>query len=426
MAHGCECSAMHAKCSDNPMQRPALQNRRAVFLSMPHVFFSSSFLRNLQIAILLLACGRGLAGVLEHASPVPPASGYASIDDVSRFPLRGKTASGFYRRYLQASAPKALAISRSGAMSYRGNSPAAMTTALAGCRKNSPVSRCQLYAVDDDVVYAPDEPGQVAVRMFISEEDDWSRKVRERWLPEVQKIADRFVDATKEVFGVSLNDNVVIYVTSSGYDFRKLMTQEMKMKETLAENTAWLNGGVSNGRGQIGVVFHASSKIEDAHVRAMKSTLHELIHELQSQLAGGQSGFTARWLREGSADLYAYRLLASMKLESSEVSRSKWKKRSVQWLKGNSRAVEPEALLYTVSLSDWQKLMDEQKGPYQVSALMVLHLEALLGTRFDRAWIKYFGAAVQRDFKEEEAFESCFGMTLSEFVASFKSWAKTL
>ncbi len=86
-------------------------------------------------------------------TPRPPATAFAPVDNISAVPfLTAKGRSG-YRDYLAKSAPRAFAISGSGAWSWaeEGDDPA--SRALASCQRNSEVP-CQLYSIDHDVVWA--------------------------------------------------------------------------------------------------------------------------------------------------------------------------------------------------------------------------------------------------------------------------------
>ncbi|HEY4316445.1 MAG TPA: CocE/NonD family hydrolase [Herbaspirillum sp.] len=85
---------------------------------------------------------------------VPPASHFAPLAEVSALPYVKDTGREGYRIFLTKSAPRAFAISPSGAWGYstvdNGEDTAAL--ALARCRKFSKLP-CALYAVDDQVVW---------------------------------------------------------------------------------------------------------------------------------------------------------------------------------------------------------------------------------------------------------------------------------
>lgn len=92
-------------------------------------------------------------------TPRPAATNFASVDNISAIPFLTDKGRNGYREYLQKSAPRAFAISSSGAWSWaeEGDDPA--SRAVASCQKNSKVP-CQLYSIDKDVVW--NESGSIA------------------------------------------------------------------------------------------------------------------------------------------------------------------------------------------------------------------------------------------------------------------------
>lgn len=97
-------------------------------------------------------------------TPRPPATHFAAIDDLNAVPhLTDKGRNG-YRDYLTKSAPRAFALSGSGAWSWaeEGDDPA--SRAVAACQKHSKLP-CQLYSVDNDVVWNAPAPLTAPVAM---------------------------------------------------------------------------------------------------------------------------------------------------------------------------------------------------------------------------------------------------------------------
>ncbi len=86
-------------------------------------------------------------------TPRPPATSFAAVDNVNAVPFITDKGRIGYRDYLAKSAPRAFAISGSGAWSWaeEGDDPA--SRALASCQKNSKLP-CQLYSIDHDVVWS--------------------------------------------------------------------------------------------------------------------------------------------------------------------------------------------------------------------------------------------------------------------------------
>lgn len=88
-----------------------------------------------------------------HRSPIPPASGFAEVDNLDALPLSalGKER---YRYYLNLPAPKAFVIYDTGAWRFYHADPDAMTKALDYCEQAG--KTCWLYAVDHRVVWHAD------------------------------------------------------------------------------------------------------------------------------------------------------------------------------------------------------------------------------------------------------------------------------
>jgi len=85
----------------------------------------------------------------------PPPSGYAAITDDTKLPGIGEAGQEQYRRFLAAPSPRAFAIAPSGG-AWAWNSsvvPDAAWRALTRCGERTQ-QQCQLYAVDDIVVWA--------------------------------------------------------------------------------------------------------------------------------------------------------------------------------------------------------------------------------------------------------------------------------
>lgn len=86
-------------------------------------------------------------------TPRPPASGYAPVASVEAVPNLSPQGKAGYREYLAKSAPRAFAISGSGAWSWAEEGDDPSDRALTACQKNSRTP-CLLYSVDNDVVWS--------------------------------------------------------------------------------------------------------------------------------------------------------------------------------------------------------------------------------------------------------------------------------
>ncbi|MEP6504980.1 MAG: CocE/NonD family hydrolase [Betaproteobacteria bacterium] len=92
----------------------------------------------------------------DHESAPPAPSGFAAIDDVAHIPFINAKGRAAWSTYLDQPPPKAFAVSRHGGWAWRGGDPAAMRQSLERCTQATGRDDCQLYAVDDDVVWQDD------------------------------------------------------------------------------------------------------------------------------------------------------------------------------------------------------------------------------------------------------------------------------
>jgi hypothetical protein len=111
---------------------------------------------DLGIVTSLLPIASNDQAELRAALPQRPApSGYAAIDDVGKLPLSGDAGIADYRWFLAAGLPRAFAISpdrRHWAWFY--GSTGCIGAALSRCAQEARQA-CELYAVDEDVVWRP-------------------------------------------------------------------------------------------------------------------------------------------------------------------------------------------------------------------------------------------------------------------------------
>lgn len=82
--------------------------------------------------------------------PKPAATDWAEVDDVGKVPLSAKSRTAGYERFLAAGTPRAFAIGSQGAWGYA-TGDYVTGRALGFCQRSG--QPCQLYAVDDDVVW---------------------------------------------------------------------------------------------------------------------------------------------------------------------------------------------------------------------------------------------------------------------------------
>lgn len=357
-----------------------------------------------------------------HAEPVPPASDYASIDDIERLPQVGQRK--FFETYRKALSPKAIALSPRGPVALRSDDAEAMQKALAACRQMDELG-CQLYAVDDQVVYRPAAAGAGGIEVIMSSTDDgmWTERVREHWLPLTQRAVLQFNTLMLARVGTALSLKTRIYLTTSDGDYERVLHEDLKLLKSRAAERAGPSGGMSNGKGHIALVLrqqHALS-FEVLRERALKTPLHELTHELQAELAQGKNSRSLVWIKEGTADLFGYSVAESLQLEgASDLSSKDWRQKNLAWARNGGAHVSPEEL-WTSDYSKWEGFMDQRKGPYQMAGLMAAHLETLMGERFFEAWVAYHKKLADLSKSETAAFEESFGLSREAFLTSFKA-----
>jgi hypothetical protein len=85
----------------------------------------------------------------------PKASGFAAVDNVAVVPLTSENGRREYQRFLAAEPPRAMALSPDGKnWAWNAGEFDAVVKALTRCAQRSNQT-CELYAVDDDVVWTP-------------------------------------------------------------------------------------------------------------------------------------------------------------------------------------------------------------------------------------------------------------------------------
>ena len=80
----------------------------------------------------------------------PPATDFADIADASKVPINAKFQATAYAKFLDAKPPRAFAVGGNGNWGYA-SGDYAMGRAIGNCQRRG--QTCQLYAVDDKVVW---------------------------------------------------------------------------------------------------------------------------------------------------------------------------------------------------------------------------------------------------------------------------------
>lgn len=367
------------------------------------------------------------AAQYQHKQAIPPASGFALLEQIDRYPLERESSRKLYEKYRKARAPKALAISTRGSSAFSSDRGNAMEMALKTCRQYDPVS-CRLYAVDDVVVYQPPIPGQamVEVRMASLGDDGWTQGVRERYLPVVQGATEALRKLLLEKTGTGLDETVRVHLVSGTDDYTRVLQDELGLNEQNANDSSVNSGGMSNGKGQIAVPFFTGYSAASLMDTAAKTAAHEIVHEWQHQQSRDYTGFKVPvWITEGSADLLAYEAIEAAKLpDTKEITKKAWLKKGTSWFKSDG-SLQPEEILMPNG-KEWHQLTSKRRGNYQLAGLMAYRLQEISGERFYSSLSQYFTLAGQTGQQEEAAFEQSFGLSRAAFLENYKAWVKTL
>lgn len=263
----------------------------------------------------------------------------------------------------------------------------------------------------------------VQVRMGGHVQDEFAAQVERDWLPLVRQAAAQFDRLVGEVLQVGLSRGAQVYVGGGVADYEQILQQDMGLRADRAELQGEISGGLSNSRGQIALKFTPKQNRVQAYELAVKTTLHELTHELQKQLDHNHAGFRPPvWIIEGTADLMAQLLAPQVRFDDAEVQALRsWRERNLSWWRSaNKTGLRPEEVA-EAGRQDWQQLMKGKRGPYQMAGLMSMYLQAVSGERFLAAWVEYFRLAGQRG-SPTAAFHRAFGMEMNDFQADFRRW----
>ncbi len=324
--------------------------------------------------------------------------------------------------FMAAAKPRALAFSADGSWGLGEASRRSIDLALAGCRSMGG-SQCRLIALDDEIVLRPDR-AHVAVQMGGYVNDEFAQQVERDWLGLVRQASAEFDRLVNDVLKVRLTRDTQIYVGAGVDDYAQILYKDMDLSESRAELQGELSGGLSNSRGQIALKFTPKQNRAAAYELAVKTTLHELTHELQKQLGNNHAGFRPPvWIREGTADLIAHLLAPQVRFDDIEAQALRnWRERILGWWRsGNKTGLKPDDLVGLTG-QGWLMMMKDKRGNYQMAGLMSMYLQAITGPAFLPAWVEYHRLAGQKNRSARASFELAFGLSEADFLADFKQW----
>ncbi|GAA5159602.1 hypothetical protein [Viridibacterium curvum] len=362
-----------------------------------------------------------------HDGPVPPTSGPADLEDESSLPFTFNSFVEGFRRYLKAGAPKAFVYSRRGAWVYVSESPDAIERALRDCGSITPLG-CKLLAVDDQLVVPQlRKDSGIRVELRVTSENDWSRQVRERWLPVVNQAVAQFESVLNEQWGVRLQDPTRVYVVTNREDYERTLRDKFGSSASAARLAAEGTDGLASADGQIITGLYAATPAEEVWESATLLVLHELAHELQNQLAGNTGRRLQRWIKEGSAEQISYLMARRMPSDpSAKFVIGDWRAQCIEWYKARGVATTKPSELLDAGFDDWMALSRSGKQPYKMAGLMLEFLQERLGKDYYPALLKYFRDGSRSREKEQLAFEAFTGMKMADFMKALDRWLETL
>lgn len=265
----------------------------------------------------------------------------------------------------------------------------------------------------------------IHVRMGGYVKDGFAASVEQNSLPLVRQATLRFDELVHELWHVQLEHDVTVYLAAGAEDYQQVLAQDMHTRAEIAEVESEVSGGMSNRRGQIAIKFDSKSNLNKLNERAVRTTMHELTHQIQYQLAEGKSGFRPpHWMMEGPAKLIEYLFSEQMLMDGSEPERAyAWRQISLKWWRtGNKTGLMPEDLVHAGTGPDWLKMMKEHRGNYEMASLMMMYLKAVSGESFFSDLAHYYRLSGHAGQNHQTAFQASFGLSESDFLADFKQW----
>lgn len=265
----------------------------------------------------------------------------------------------------------------------------------------------------------------IHVRMGGYVQDAFAASIEQNSLPLVRQATLRFDELVHDLWHVQLEHDVTVYLAAGPQDYQQVLAQDMHTKAEVAEVESEVSGGMSNRRGQIAIKFDSKGNLNKLNERAVRTTMHELTHQIQYQLAEGKSAFRPpHWMMEGPAKLIEYLFSEQMLFDGSEPERAyAWRQTSLKWWRtGNRTGLTPEDLVNAGTGPDWLKMMKEHRGNYEMATLMMMYLKAVSGESFFSELANYYRLSGHAGQNHQLAFKTSFGVSESDFVADFKLW----
>jgi hypothetical protein len=232
----------------------------------------------------------------------------------------------------------------------------------------------------------------------------------------VREAADAFTAIVAAELGVTLDNDVRLFVCPTGESYRAVLVRELRQRPDLAARAAEVTAGMSGGRIKAVAVNFGALNGGTAGVRACKTAAHELFHQLQYQLAGHNLGKSFYWLKEGAADLFGAAVAEKLGYQSLD----QWKLDRLDTLRQAGDHVSPQEILAT-NLDKWTGLLEDNRHPYEIADLLVLCLMDRTQPGGRRAIGEYYRLLGQ-GLENGQAFERAFAIRPENLVAGFRTW----
>jgi len=232
----------------------------------------------------------------------------------------------------------------------------------------------------------------------------------------VQKVVDSFNEIVEKKLNQTFTRDIKIFVCPDRDSYAKVLEKEFELVKEVAERRAKFSDGMASVKKNIVAINLDPDDIYDPEYHAYYTTAHELAHQLQFQLSSNQMNKTLYWLVEGAADFLAAQIVEEIGYQSL----IDWKNFQFYIFRNTSNYVMPNQITY-IPFDTWEKFIEDQKYPYQVSNLMVFYLVSKTKGNINEAIVDYFKLTAG-DGEDSANFEKCFGIKHQVFLSDVSEW----
>jgi hypothetical protein len=224
---------------------------------------------------------------------------------------------------------------------------------------------------------------------------------------------DLFNQIIKEEMNIKLLKPVPVYVAADTENYRRVLSGEFKLsKDELPE---WSDStGFST---YSGVAMDASKNGMHNSKDRCFVTSHELFHQLQYAIMGGNRSENPRYFQEGTAELIGARVAEQFGFTSVQ----DWSKEIINQVRTTAHPATVQELSAADEFDEWHKLIDKDKHPYGVSSLIVISLFDLSKKDVYKGISDYF-IQIGCGKNIDSAFMTAFGISYKKFLEDFDAW----